>query len=246
MDRNEAIQKAYDLAEGFLATGRYAEAGRLVAAILAEDPQPNHHHLRLILEAVLEADNEPSCAINLAIILLNSETGEHDPERAFALLEGAVDELEEQAKDLSEHSLLGLAHELLADCYITGEGVREEAGAAFRHYQRAAELGRSKAALNVALAHDNGILDQVVDKEEARRFYEMAAERGEPRAMTNLAMLYLTSDIMPPDEVTVMDLLEQARDLGDDTAGEVLQQLRDDVEFDESAIYLNRGAEPET
>jgi TPR repeat protein len=244
MDRNEAIQKAYDLAEGYLATGRYAETGRLIAAILAEDPNPNFHHLRLLLEAVIEADSDPTSAINLAMILLNSETGERDPERAFALLESAVDELEQQAVDLPEHGLLGLAHELLADCYIVGDGVDAEPGAAFRHYMRATELGRSKAALNVGLAYDNGILDQVVDKEAALEFYRIAAERGEARAMTNLALLYLTSDLLPPDETTVMDLLEQARDLGDETAGEVLQRLREDIDLDDDSVFLNRGTEP--
>jgi TPR repeat protein len=245
MDRNEALQKAYDMAEGYLATGRYAETGRLVAAILAQDPDPNFHHLRLLLEAVLEADREPTSAINLAIILLNSETGERDPDRAFTLLQSAVDELEQLAVDLAEHGLLGLAHELLADCYITGDGVAAEPGAAFRHYLRAAELGRAKAALNVGLAYDNGILDQAVDKEAAMHFYQIAAERDEPRAMTNLALLYLTSELLPPDETTVMDLLEKARDLGDETAGEVLHHLREDVDFDDVGIFLSRGIDPE-
>ncbi len=119
-------------------------------------------------------------------------------------------------------------------------------GVAYLHYRRAAELGRPKAALNVGLAHDNGILDQDVDKETAREFYQIAADAGERRAMTNLAMLYLTSDAVPPDEVTVLDLLERARDLGDELAGEVLGQLMADVDYEGGAFSLNRPADPQS
>ena len=51
------------------------------------------------------------------------------------------------------------------------------------------------------------MLDQPVDKTAAAHFYRIAADAGEPRAMTNLALLYL-NDLEPPDEVTVLDLLE--------------------------------------
>jgi len=46
--------------------------------------------------------------------------------------------------------------------------------------------------------------------------------------MTRLAVLYMT-DQDPPDEVTVVDLLEAAAGLGDQDAEEILQNLQDDV-----------------
>ena len=46
--------------------------------------------------------------------------------------------------------------------------------------------------------------------------------------MTRLAVLYMT-DQDPPDEVTIVDLLEAAVEQGDEDAEEILQNLRDDI-----------------
>jgi TPR repeat protein len=67
-----------------------------------------------------------------------------------------------------------------------------------------------------------------VDRDAAKRFYRIAADGGEAAAMTRLAVLYMT-DQDPPDEVTIVDLLEAAVELGDEDAEEILQNLSDDI-----------------
>ncbi len=126
------------------------------------------------------------------------------------------------------HALTALAHGMIGDCYIQGAGVSADPDVGFSHYLLAAEYGNAKAAYNVGLAYDQGMFGQAVDRDEAKRFYRMAADGGEASAMTRLAVLYMT-DQDPPDEVTIVDLLEAAVEQGDEDAEEILQNLRDEI-----------------
>ncbi|NBB82899.1 MAG: hypothetical protein GVY28_05775 [Alphaproteobacteria bacterium] len=224
------LEHAYSLAEGFVDTGRYAEAGRLIAGLLSRDPQPDLDRLRDLLITAVGASEDATARLNLALVLLHetAEATAEDCELAVDLLHEVTDLAE--APDSPQHSrtMAGLAHGLLGDAYVAGHGAPAEPEAGFRHYWLAAEYGNAKAALNVALALDAGMLDQPVDKQTAAIYYRIAADGGEARAMTNLALLYL-NDLEPPDEVTVVDLLERARDLGDANAAEVLDALYRDT-----------------
>lgn len=227
-DKNDVIRRAYDLAEGHIATGRYDEASRVIAALLSPDANPNPHHLRLLLEEIVAITFEPTAHINLAIMLLTADSGEHDAERAFELLSEAVDGVEPDGEGGEADRLAGVAHETLADLYLRGDVAPADPETAFRHYLAAAELGRGQAAHNVAVAFEQGLFDQPVDRDSAKRYLNIAADAGVAAAMTSLALMHL-DDLDAPDEVRVMDLLEQARDLGDERAAEVLEQLREDT-----------------
>jgi TPR repeat protein len=224
------LEHAYALAEGFVDTGRYAEAGRLIAGLLSRAPQPDLDRLRQLLTTAVGASEDAAARLNLALVLLHedADASEEECELAIALLQEVTDLTEDPGSGQYSRTMAGLAHGLLGDACVAGHGTPADAEAGFRHYCLAAEHGNTKAALNVALALDAGMLDQPVDKHEAARYYRIAADGGEARAMTNLALLYL-NDIDPPDEVTVVDLLEQARDQGDPNAGDVLDALYRDT-----------------
>ncbi|MEQ8965684.1 MAG: tetratricopeptide repeat protein [Azospirillaceae bacterium] len=236
MTGRDEIDHAYSLAEGFVDTGRYDEAARLIAGLLTKDRDPDLPRLRDLLSAVVDASDNAGARVNLALVLMH-EDADATPEEvsiAVTLLQEAADLAEDPSSGQGSRTVAALAHGLLGDCFVAGRGTEADAGTAVLHYRRAAEQGNGKAALNVALALDGGVLDQPVDKDEAAHFYRIAVEAGEPRAMTNLALLYM-SDLEPPDEVTVVDLLERARDLGDDNAAEVLDQLYRDTIGEEPA-----------
>ena len=222
----EQLQLIYEAAEDCVAAGRYTNAAKLLASLLVQDPEPDHARIAAVLDALIEMSPEPSALINRAAMLLDPEMGDPDPERALALLQDAADQTEDPQHP--EHALTALAHGMIADCYIQGAGVSADPDVGFSHYLLAAEYGNAKAAFNVGLAYDQGMFGQAVDRDEAKRFYRMAADGGEASAMTRLAVLYMT-DQDPPDEVTIVDLLEAAVEQGDEDAEEILQNLQDDI-----------------
>ncbi|MBI4182493.1 MAG: sel1 repeat family protein [Proteobacteria bacterium] len=226
MQLPRAVREAYVRAERCLAAGRFAEASGLIAALLAHDPDPDLGRLRDLLETIVEEAAEPGAQVSLATLLLDPAGEEADPERALALLLEAADAIE--GRDEPDPGLAGVAHGLIADCYLRGVGAGADPAAAFQHYRRAAELGNGRAAFAAGLACESGLLDQAVDRAEAKRYYRMAADAGDVRAMTALALLYL-ADGDAPDEVTIVDLLEEASAKGDSRAAETLSRLGDEV-----------------
>ena len=221
-----SLEGAYQLAEGYLATGQYEAASRVVAALLNADTAPNHHHLRLLLEEIVEAEPVASAQVSLANILLSGDTGETEPERAVGLLQEVIDG-SDGINDLVPETVIGLAHELLADCYIAGSGVPADPMAAFHHLGQAAELGRGQAAFNMGLAQHQGLLDQAVDLDSAWQHYQRAADLGDARAFTHMALIHLADPAV--DKVgEALQLLEKARALGDSEANRIL----DDLEID--------------
>lgn len=225
MPHTDDFQRIYELAEDCVSVGRYTEAAKVLAALMARDPDPDHPRIAAVLDAVIDIADDPVALVNRALMLLDPQIGPYDPERAFGFLRDAADQTEDP--DHPEHALAAVAHALLGDCYIRGHGVAADAEAGVGHYRIAADLGSGKAALSMALALDNGLLDQAVDQDEAVRFYRMAADRGEAAAMTRLAVLYLT-ERSPPDDLEPIDLLERASALGDDEAASLLDRLSED------------------
>lgn len=220
----ETLEKAYHLAEGYLVTGQFEAASRLIATLLTHEAKPNYHHLRLLLEEIVEASPVASAQVSLATILLGGDTGEREPERAVGLLQEVIDRDDGgSASDI----VTGLAHELLADCHISGSGLAADPGGAFHHLMMAAELGRPKAAFSIAVACHQGLLDQAVDLDRARDYYRLAADGGEAAALTNLALIELDQSLDAEDH-EALELLEQARALGDARAGQILDELAGD------------------
>jgi hypothetical protein len=73
--------------------------------------------------------------------------------------------------------------------YDLGEGVEQDAAAAYSWYRRAAEAGFVPAEFNLAVMHDSGV-GTARNPAAAALWYASAAAHGHPRAEYNLAQLY--------------------------------------------------------
>jgi hypothetical protein len=80
--------------------------------------------------------------------------------------------------------------------YDLGEGVGQDAAAAFSWYHRAAEAGYVLAEFNVAVMLDSGV-GAARDPAEAALWYARAAAHGYARAEYNLGQLYQAGDGAP-------------------------------------------------
>jgi TPR repeat protein len=80
--------------------------------------------------------------------------------------------------------------------YDLGEGVGQDAAAAFVWYRAAAEAGIALAEFNIAVMYDSGVgTDR--NPTEAATWYASAATHGIARAEYNLAQLYVAGDGVP-------------------------------------------------
>ena len=80
--------------------------------------------------------------------------------------------------------------------YDLGEGVGQDAAAAFLWYRTAAEAGVAPAEFNIAVMYDSGV-GTARNAAEAAVWYARAAAHGIARAEYNLAQLYAAGDGVP-------------------------------------------------
>jgi Sel1 repeat len=80
--------------------------------------------------------------------------------------------------------------------YDLGEGVGQDAAAAYLWYRRAAEAGFVPAEFNIAVMYDSG-LGTARNAAEAAVWYASAAAHGNARAEYNLAQLYAAGEGVP-------------------------------------------------
>jgi hypothetical protein len=80
--------------------------------------------------------------------------------------------------------------------YDLGEGVGQDAAAAYLWYRRAAEAGFAPAEFNIAVMYDSGV-GTARNAAEAAVWYARAAAHGNARAEYNLAQLYTAGDGVP-------------------------------------------------
>jgi TPR repeat protein len=80
--------------------------------------------------------------------------------------------------------------------YDLGEGVGQDAAAAFLWYRTAAEAGVAPAEFNIAVMYDSGV-GTARNAAEAAVWYASAAAHGIARAEYNLAQLYAAGDGVP-------------------------------------------------
>jgi hypothetical protein len=80
--------------------------------------------------------------------------------------------------------------------YDLGEGVGQDAAAAFVWYRTAAEAGVASAEFNIAVMYDSGV-GTARNAAEAAVWYASAAAHGIARAEYNLAQLYAAGDGVP-------------------------------------------------
>jgi TPR repeat protein len=80
--------------------------------------------------------------------------------------------------------------------YDLGQGVGQDAAAAYLWYRRAAEAGFVPAEFNIAVMYDSG-LGTARNATEAAVWYASAAAHGSARAEYNLAQLYAAGEGVP-------------------------------------------------
>lgn len=114
----------------------------------------------------------------------------------------------------------------------------EDGAQALSYFAKAAELGDSAAAYNIAVMYDEGTL-LIRDTEKAREYYKSAVAQDYTWAKVNLAHLLLEGTPSPEDRSTAIALLVAAADDdGDTNAGldlALLLQSGDDIDAAESA-----------
>jgi len=102
----------------------------------------------------------------------------------------------------------------------------QDQAAAFRHYQRAADLGNVEAQATLGLAYERGWAGVPRDIGRAVSWYEKAAQQGHAGAELNLGLLYEKGDGVPKDPARARSLIEAAAKQGLAPAQRKLAELQ--------------------
>ncbi len=101
----------------------------------------------------------------------------------------------------------------IASRYAEGRGVEEDAAAAARWYEKAAEQGLAPAQYRVGTFYEKGIgVSRDIGK--AKTWYQLAAQQGNASAMHNLAVLLATGTDGASDNDAAARWFQAAADLG--------------------------------
>ncbi|MBV9288952.1 MAG: sel1 repeat family protein [Hyphomicrobiales bacterium] len=111
--------------------------------------------------------------------------------------------------------------------YDLGEGVGQDAAAAFSWYRRAAEAGYVPAEFNVAVMYDSGT-GAARDPTAAALWYARAAAHGYARAEYNLAQLYQAGEGVPRNLDLAASWYEAAAAHGLSAAARKIASLREE------------------
>ena len=123
--------------------------------------------------------------------------------------------------------------------YDLGEGVGQDAAAAYSWYRRAAEAGYVLAEFNVAVMCDSGI-GTARDPAGAALWYARAAAHGYARAEYNLAQLYQAGDGAPRNLDVAESWYAAAASHGLSAAARKLAELREEKAPPTAAAYAAR------
>lgn len=120
-----------------------------------------------------------------------SANGDPDNQYKLGLCHYGLDEEKEAFKWFAKAASQGHhpAESLLGDCYLYGEGVKENEKEAFKLYKKSAEGACPMGMVRLADAYENGYGVEE-DEEMAFHWYKKAAESGEEAAYFPLAFAY--------------------------------------------------------
>lgn len=107
-----------------------------------------------------------------------------------------------------------VAQRLLANAYLSGEGVAQDTAEAVRWLRLAAEQRDAAAQYVLGILYDEG-RGVPLDLREAVKWYELAAQQGMPDAQFNLALCYDTGEGVPKDPKRAAEWLTKAAKSGD-------------------------------
>lgn len=141
-----------------------------------------------------------------------------------------------------------VAQRLVANAYLTGEGVKQDLVEAVKWLRLSAEQRDPLAQYVLGILHDEG-RGVPQDLREAVKWYERAALQGLPDAQFNLALCYAKGEGLPKDSKKAAEWLLKAATAGDSQAQSRLGLAYitgNGVERNptEAAIWLRKAAYP--
>lgn len=141
-----------------------------------------------------------------------------------------------------------IAQRLVANAYLTGEGVKQDLVEAVKWLWLSAEQRDPLAQYVLGILHDEG-RGVPQDLREAVKWYERAALQGLPDAQFNLALCYAKGEGVPKDSKKAAEWLLKAATAGDSQAQSRLGLAHitgNGVERNpaEAAIWLRKAAYP--
>ena len=137
---------------------------------------------------------------------------------------------------------LALAQYLVAEMYISGEGVSKNEAEAAKWFSKAAEQGHaiSQAKLGVMYDLGRGVPENDV---EAVKWFRKAAEQGDADGQTGLGFSYATGGGIPVNNVKAYMWLSLAKAWGHETAAENLDLVQKQMNTDQIGEAQKLAAE---
>ena len=196
----------------------------------------------------------------LALALLNGECGlQKSPERAVRILKelsnvtiddssGKPITAENDIKEAEKSKYCTFAMKKIADCYLEGAGVSEDADIAVAWMESAFHIGNdSDAAHDLAVIYEYGKYGVKVDVVVAAEWFQRAAGLGHVEAMVELGLCYELGCGVEQSDEEALDWYTKAANLGHATAkfsvGEIFEEARGVPQSDEEAcIWYYRAA----
>ena len=114
----------------------------------------------------------------------------------------------------------------VAQGYLMGIGVKKDAEKALAFYERAAEMGATKAMRKLGTLFANGNNDIPRDESKGMEWFERAAEQGDVKAMVELANAYAAGYGVAPSSVKAISWWERAAAAGNKEAIRQLEQIK--------------------
>lgn len=155
--------------------------------------------------------------------------------------------------DLRDSAAKGdpIAQRLVANAYLTGEGVKQDLAEAVKWLRKSAEQNDPTAQYVLGILHDEG-RGVPQDLREAVKWYERAAQQGLPDAQFNLALCYAKGEGVLKDSKKAAEWFRKAAQnpLGPDPQAQARLGLAyitgNGVERDsvEAALWLRKAAYP--
>lgn len=212
----------------------------------------------------------------LAMALLNGDCGlEKSPKRAIQILRSlshvSIDEAtgkpfasqekgendiktsqsndNNTIEDREENMILYTsAMKKIAECYLEGTGVSQDANVAISWIEAAYCIGKdSEAAHELAVIYEFGHHGIEVDVVAAAEWFERAANQGNVESMVELGLCYELGAGVQQDDDKALDWYTQAANLGHATAkfsvGEIFEEARGVPQSDaEACLWYYRAA----
>lgn len=194
-----------------------------------------------LLEGACGLEASPEKAVRLLKELANVEIDESTG-RPLMSSSSSLQQEEEEYENNNNNSMpcFPPAMKKIAECYLKGVGVEQDAHVAVEWLEAAFLLGKdADAAHETALIYEFGRHSIEVDVVAAAVWFEKAADEGNVEAMTELGLCYELGCGVEQSDEKALDWYTKAANLGHPTAkfsvGEIFEEARGVPQSDEEA-----------